>query len=339
MGHEFESGAFLRTPAWHRLGNVLEEWPGSQQLARKAGGLEWDVDIVPIGTYAVTPQGLRFPAILGWQGLVRNDMPLMIEGDTGSEVNPAALLSIQPSTYKVIRNGEFMDVVEYVVGSVGDDWQYETLINLYGGRVIVALLKARTPLAIGGDPSKTYTYLDFTSRHDGQGGLRIFPSNVRVVCANTHNAAEHQAKSDGVGFTIRHTANWEERTKLAAQAIQSAVKDSKAWEKLANKLVSKKLVPAQLDRMLLQLFKTDSAMVPQTVKRLETSRVQFRELLASPTCEHISETMYGFVQAADEWVDHVKPAHSDETRFARSIFRVDTVKNKALQLALAASDL
>lgn len=339
MGHEFESGILLREPAWHRLGNVLEDWPGSQALARKAGGLEWDIDIVPMATYAVTPQGLRIAGVNGWQGLVRDDKPLTVEKDTGLEVNPEALLSVQPSTYKVIRNGEFMDVVEYVVGSVGDDWQYETLVNLYGGRIIVALLKARTPLQIDGDPSKSYTYLGFTSRHDGQGGLRIIPTNVRILCANTHNAAENQARSEGVGFTIRHTANWEERKTLAAQAIQSSMKDSKAWEKLANRLIGKKLVPAQLDRMLLTLFKTDSSMVPQTVNRLQRNREEFRTVLGSQTCAEISDTMYGFVQAADEWVDHVKPAHNDETRFSRTLFRVDTVKSKALQLALAASSL
>lgn len=336
MSHEFESGVFYREAAWHRLGTVVEEWPGSWDAARKLAGIEWEVREHPIAvTWGDTANIPVVAPIHGYRALVRDDKPLFIQTAANRvTMNDAALLAVQPSSYKVIRNEEFGEIIEYIIGKVGDDWAYETLISLSGGRNIVALLRARQPLEIGGDPSKTYNYLCFTSRHDGQGGLRGIPTSVRVVCRNTHHAAETGAKRDGVGFTIRHTSNWEERKEQAALAIQAAVRDGKAWEKLGRELVGRRLVKPQLDRMLLMLFKTDSSMTPRQVAGIERSRAAVRQILQSRTCEHISDTMWGFVQAVDEYADHIRPARSDETRTQRSLLRAEPIKTKAFALAM-----
>lgn len=335
----FDGGVLLREPAWHRLGNVVEEWPGSWEEARKLGGLDWDVVRNPLGTPVITAAGgLRYAEVSDEVLLYRDDKPLWVDSEFGMVVNPAAKLCVQPLSYEVITNADFGRVTEQVVGRVGDDFAYETLLCLAGGKLVIALMRSREPLQIAADPSLTHTYVSLTSRHDGQGGLRITPTNVRKVCMNTHNLAEGIAKREQVGWTIKHTANWKDRLDEVTNAIASSVKTGKAWEEVANKLGAAKLIPAQLDRLLLSTFKIDSSMVPKTVERIEKQRVEVREILDSPTCEHISGTLYGFVQAVDEWVDHVQPARSDETRFTRSWTRIPPLKARALQLALAATE-
>lgn len=330
MPHEFESGLFNRKPAWHRLGKVVEEWPGSWEAARKLAGLTWEVKAVPVwigGEHPVLDQENV--------ALVRDDIPVETTGSLGAGdliASNRARLAIQPTSYHVITNGQFGEVIEYLVGAVGDDWQYETLIALYGGRQIVAVLRAREPLNIGADPSKTFQYVAFTNRFDGQGGLRGIPTNFRVVCANTQKASERQAKVDGVGFTIKHTANWQERIDRARGVLVAATQDGKAWEQLANRLGGKKLHPAHRDRMLDSLFKTDSGMTDKQVRGVQASRDSVRQILGSPTCAGIEDTALGFVQAVTEWADHVRPARNDETRTSRSLLRAEPIKAKAFAL-------
>ena len=336
MSHEFESGMFYREAAWHKLGVVVDEWPGSWAEARKVAGLEWDVEAAPLqmAVYSGDRSNYTVGHVAGWNAIVRDDKKLIVPSSVGGyETSGEALLSIQPSTYKIITNAAFGELIEYIVGEVGDGWQYETLISLAGGRHIVALLRSRTPLNISGDPSQNYTYLCMTSRHDGQGGLRGIPTNVRVVCRNTHHMAEAAAKAAGVGFTIRHTANWEERTKAAATAIQGALRDGEAWEKLATELIGIKLEPWMLDKSLERLFVERSDMSDRQLETVEKRRDQVREILQSPTCEHIAGTAYGLVQAVDEWCDHVRPAHNNETRTTRALLQAQPLKTKAVAVA------
>lgn len=338
MSHEFESGMFYREAAWHKLGVVVEEWPGSWAEARKVAGLEWDVEAAPLQTtvYSGDRGNYTVGHVGGWNAIVRNDKKLIVPSNVGGwETNPEALLSIQPSTYKIITNAAFGELIEHIVGTVGDNWQYETLISLAGGRQVVALLRSRTPLNISGDPSDNHTYLCMTSRHDGQGGLRCIPTNVRVVCRNTHHFAESIAKAKGVGFTVRHTSNWTERTAAVADAIQGALREGEAWEKLANELVGIKLEPWMLDKSLERLFVESSDMSDRQMDAVERRRGQVREILKSPTCEGVENTAYGFVQAVDEWCDHVRPAHSNETRASRALMTAQPLKSKAVALARA----
>ena len=78
MPDYFESGMFLIQPAWHRKGNVVEDWPGDWETTRKGAGLTWDIDIVPAG--------MRY----GWHDfvpdedavyLLRNDKPATLRDE------------------------------------------------------------------------------------------------------------------------------------------------------------------------------------------------------------------------------------------------------------------
>jgi phage/plasmid-like protein (TIGR03299 family) len=334
MGHGFDSGMYLRQPAWHRLGTVVEEWPGSWAEARKVAGLEWEVEVAPIAVpYTTAP---AYAPLTGYNLLRRSDKPMTIEGPLGEGdiiANPEAVLAVQPTSYHIIRNAQFGEILETILGRIGDDWAYECLFALYGGRQIVAVLRARNPLQIGPDPSKNFSYICFVSRHDGQGGLKGIPTNLRVVCANMRHMAETQAKRDGVGFTIRHTANWQEQIEKAAAVVQSAVRDGKAWAELATRMGRTTLYPSQLTSALNSLFKTDSSMTERQERGQIRRREQIRQILRSPTCEGIDKSWYGLVQAVDEWCDHEQPARSDETRTQRTLLRPEPLKAKVAMLA------
>src|SRR5699024_8098325 len=68
---------------------------------------------------------------------------------------------------------------------------------------------------------------------------------------------------------------------------------------------------------------------------IATARSDFRAILASPTCEGIDQTAAGMVAAATEYAEHVRRAHSAESKFRRSFLDRNGIVSLATKLALA----
>lgn len=235
MPDEFETGFMVRQPSWHRKERaVLASSPTTWEAARTEAGLTWDVYTEPIYTKqpGVDPADIGMPPsfpiapayamVKSWQIIKRDDT--------------LTALAVQPTSYRVVRNDEFGNVIDALLGIQDDDRPiFEALFSLYEGRMIVALCYFESPLVMPWDPSKNYRYLAFCSRHDGNGGLRGIPTNVRVVCANTIKQAE-MVDGRSVGFTIRHTANWKERIAEVRTNLVLAQQDSARWVEFAEQL-------------------------------------------------------------------------------------------------------
>lgn len=333
VSHEVDSAMYVRKPAWHRLGNVVAEYPGSWPEARAAAGLLWDVRKLPIAL--ASPTGRYAPAP-GYTALVRSDKDMMRRNpETGAEeINPNALLAVQPDSYQVVTNEEFGEVIEYVLGvdDLGEQVQYETLISLYGGRLIVALVRFEAPLEIPGDSSQHFTYVGLCSRHDGNGGLRGIPTNIRIECANLTKAAEAQAKVDRVGFTIRHTSNWRARLEDARTVLMGAKAEAKAYAEMANELIAAELHPNGIAGYLDRFLPTRSDMTELQVKNVETSRAAVRGFYESRSCESIRGTVYGITAAATEWAEHGRAFRTEDSYVARSLLRAEPLKARAFRV-------
>jgi phage/plasmid-like protein (TIGR03299 family) len=315
MAHLFDSGMFVRVPAWHKLGNVLSDWPGTFDEARKAADLTWDVETTPVyikGQNYVSP-------VKGWQAIQRTD---------NKEV-----LSIQQESYAVISNTEFGNIIEYVLEENFANLKYETLVSLKGGRQIVATMYLDEPLALPGDPSRTFPYINFVSRHDGAGGLRIGPTAVRVVCANTLSMAEKEMNNHKFAFTIRHTANWADRVNEAKTQIQLALGTFKGYEALGARLMNSSFGQEDLENFLDQWLPYSTAQTDRQRINTTDKRNTFTKLLyQSPTCEGIEGNKWGALQAAIELSDHFVQSHSVETQVMRQLGKSDPRKTFALSL-------
>ena len=314
MAHHFDSGMFSRKPAWHELGNVLPEWPGNFDEARKAAGLTWDVETSPI-------LNAKHEIIPGYQEITRND--------TG------ATLSIQKDSYAVIGNGEFGNVIDYVMnGHVQGttNLKFETLISLHGGNQIIATMYLDEPISLPNDPSETYPYMVFVSRHDGLGGMKLGPTAVRVVCANTQAIAEKQMDNHGFSFTIRHTNNWADRIEQARLAVAANLGAFKKWEETANDLAKSPVWDAEVEDFLDKWLPYSTNMTDWQRRNMTERRSQFMVLYTGPNCEGIQGTKWGILQAAIEMVDHYQPANSIDTRIGRTLTRIEPNKANALSI-------
>jgi phage/plasmid-like protein (TIGR03299 family) len=341
MSHEWDSGFMTRLPSWHHKENaVLKESPRSWPEARKAAGLEWDVSTdqvyrrrmvtsahvhtfsCPVDCDKVDGLYEKFTPIEGYQELSRDDT------DTN--------LAVQPTSYAVIRNEQFGYLIDALLGLEGDEFvDFEALMSLYGGRSIVALVTFPSPLVMPWDPSNTYTYCGFASRHDGQGGLRGIPTNVRIQCANTFNQAE---LTDGkrVGFTIRHTANWKERVAEIRKDLVVARGQSQQWIDFTEKLATWNVNARRREAYLKRFLPISDDMSERQRDNTLLNREKIRDLLAGPSCAGIGDNGYGLLMASTEWNDHFRPHRSIDSYVSRQLMRKEPNKAKA---ALVLADM
>lgn len=310
----FDSGFAVRRPSWHRKENLLPDWPGSWDEARKQAGLDWD----PVGAQLLDPETNE----------LLDDFQQVKHSGTG------ARLAVQPMSYAIIDNTAFGDVIEKVVRiSDTEPLHYDTVFSIYGGKKVVATVVLDEPIHIAGDPSLTHVYIAFQSRHDGEGGLKAYPTNVRHVCANTTRLGESIADRENVGMTIRHTKNWEVKVEQLRTIITTARRDAEAWAKLAESLMHYSVGTRQTNTFLNRFLPFSDDMTERQRDGVAASRGSIKHLLEySPTLDRIRNTGYGLTMAATEWSDHIRPHRSFDSYVSRQLLRNEPQKAKAFRI-------
>jgi phage/plasmid-like protein (TIGR03299 family) len=110
------------------------------------------------------------------------------------------------------------DAFDYLDGLVGEKLaRYETAGSLRGGRRVWMLAKLPQELRVGHTDDVIEPYLLLANSHDGSLTLRVIPTTVRVVCANTLHLALSKAGSTGVA--IRHLESLEDRVQEAREHL------------------------------------------------------------------------------------------------------------------------
>src|SRR5436305_9919502 len=320
MPANVESMFSVRQMPWHREGTVLADYPGSWAEARTLAGLDWDP--ISTGIYAVTginPDGTEhYEPVDGWKAISRSD--------TG------AILSVNRDTYTVIDHGEMGEIVEAVLAQPNVKW--ETAEVLDEGRSVWCLALLDEPVALAGDDSPTLPYLAITNRHDGTAACALRATAVRIVCANTFRAAELEGERTGATFSFIHKSSWRSRIEEARQAVTGARTEIRRYQELAAELLAIPVSPKQRE-----LFVTEFIPMPpqglvtdRVARNVEEARAALRLIFESKTTEQVAGTGYGLVQAAGEYLDHVRTARSWETRPNRTLIRPQPLKHRALSL-------
>jgi len=150
--------------------------------------------------------------------------------------------------------------------------------------------------------------------------------------------AEMEGERTGSVFTFVHRGKWQERVADARAAVMGARDDLARYVEIAHNLLDVKITKLQAG-----IFVTEFIPAPpkglateRVMANVEQARTKLREILASPTVEGagIDGTAYGLVQAAGEYLDHVRTARTWETRLNRTLIRPEPLKHSAVKLAL-----
>jgi phage/plasmid-like protein (TIGR03299 family) len=321
MPANVESMFSVRQMPWHQEGTVLADYPGSWAEARTLARLDWDPVTAEVYTLTgITPDGGPvYEPVTGWKSIARSD--------TG------AVLSLNKDTYTVIDHGQMGEIVEAVLAQPNVKW--ETAGVLDGGRAVWCLALLDEPVMLPGDDSPTLPYLAITNRHDGTAACALRATAVRIVCANTFRAAELEGERTGTTFSFIHKASWRTRIEDARKAVTGARDEMARYAELAAELLAIRITPAQRELFITEFIpKPPEGLITDRVARnVDEARAALRMIFDSKTTEQVAHTAYGLVQAAGEYLDHVRTARSWETRLNRTLIRPEPLKHRALALA------
>lgn len=296
MAHEIDfttqaqgSAMFAYKPAWHGFGTVVQEAQTSADALRIAG-LDWDVRLTDLaadmGENAV---GERYLPISTHRATYR--------ADTGMALGAVGL------RYQPLQNREAFAWMDEVVGESLAIWH--TCGSLREGRKVWMLAKLPGNLEVT-DRDVLDKYVLITNSHDGTGAVRLFPTSVRVVCANTLRLAISEAdrnKSEGglpLGLKLFHTAGSLSKRVQKAKELLGVINDSHDdFANAARAMLAKPLNTQQVSDYFGGLVENRSDRSRGKVLTAMWDR------FALPTNEGgFKSNVWTAYNAASEWADH-----------------------------------
>jgi phage/plasmid-like protein (TIGR03299 family) len=357
MSHYFETGFCVRKPSWHGLEDLKQEYPESWEQAREWAGLTWDPIADPIyarhttdeemltgignllGNNAQASQEQMAAVMLDYFKASLQEMPehqrIYRSDDFGHTLGTTS------RKYEPITHGDFGKIMEAVLEL--PEVKYETAGSVEGGKCTWALAYLDEPVQFAAkgrkDASLTLPYVALTARHDGMGGVRLQPTSVRVVCANTFRMAELEADQHGAVFTFVHRASWAERIDEARDAIRGARADFKAYQEWAEEMLGIKITAKQQETFVQAFIPMEPGITDKAAANVEKARAAVRGILEGKTSVGVEGTGYALVQGAGEFLDHYRMTRGkagtmerQQAIFRRQILEPSKAKLKAVSI-------
>lgn len=252
-----------------------------------------------------------------------------VRSDTGHT------LGVVSSTYEPIKNDLMYDIAEAIEGEAKGSVMYETGGSLKGGAKVWLLIRLRDPLVIEGDPhGGVIPYYALQNAHDGSGAFRGQATMTRIVCDNTAQMADLDAKQRGTEFVFHHTKNVHDRIEEARAALAGWRDSIRNYRLMMEHIIDFETTPQQRNEFIerfipMPLKGTVSERVESNV---EKARETFRDILYGETQQGIEHTAYGLVAASIEYLNHGRRAHTQETRFKRNYLDRNQIVTDAVNI-------
>lgn len=314
----FNQGFFVREPAWHGMGVVLDDYP-SKAVAMELAGHSWDVATREIAHSRRDDSGtLTWRVLPGYREHFRSD-----NGFT---------LAVHEDSYEAISNSTAYDVAELLFDQ---GFQYETGITLEDGKSCAITLKLDEPIQIPGDDSPILPFGCLSWRHDGGASLKVRSGTIRQVCANTVQASEAEGKRLQTDFTFRHTKNVQDRIKDAQAAIKGVRAGLDVYAKVAAELAALEVTPEQRDLFVSTIIGDRDGVISKGVSvsdrvknNIERERTKVLSLWMGKTIpEAHALTGYGLFLAGGEYFDHLRNYRSQDSYVNRTLLTTSSEKS------------
>jgi phage/plasmid-like protein (TIGR03299 family) len=323
IGHMFYYGEL----PWHTLGEKLDH-PATVSEALMAGGLDWEVDTVPL-----VPAGEPHTEISHRVAVVRRDRQ---PGETGRVVGV-----VHPG-FRPLQNREGAMMFDALLGR--GERIYHTGGYLKNGEVIWLMAKLPGEIRVRGN-DVLETYLLFTNSHDGSIGIDIRLTTVRVVCQNTLSMALHKKNTAGKVFRRSHSGSYALLQEDAKGFFELTTRQCKEAETLFTALAAKRCTTTDFEAFLKRLMpdpakpattSSNPSVLRAYETRLETMMTTRRDVtrvhtdgirrLDIPPSEN---TWWGALNTVTGWVDHLQLTDND--RYAHVLLGSgDRLKSAAL---------
>lgn len=335
MGHNLnfneQTGRYsffsVQQKAWHNLGQIVEDYPTSEEAIKHAG-LDYQVIKAPLYT---TGSGIIQTAA----GIEIRDREIEVPdyfANIRSDNN--AVLGVVGKDYHIVQNREAFSFFDAIVGS-GEGILYETAGALGNGERIFITAKLPDYIRVGNGDDVTEKYIFLTTSHDGSGSITAAFTPIRIVCQNTLNAS---LRSMSNVVRIKHTAGAKQRLEDAHKVMGLANTLSQQLEGIFNQWAKvsitdrevKKLIQLALcpNKETLDLLKKGAEDELSTVFK-NTVQDAFSYAMMSDTQQMASTkgTLYGAYNAVTGYYQNVARYTSDEAKL-KSIVIGGTAKDR-----------
>ena len=231
----------VQQKAWHGLGQIVEQYPTSEE-AIKYAGLDYEVVKSPLFTKGSgiieTTNGIE----IGSSELKVPNYYANIRTDNNK------VLGVVGKDYHIVQNREAFNFFDAIVG--GDEGiLYETAGALGNGERIFITAKLPDYIRVGNGDDVTEKYIFLTTSHDGSGSITAAFTPIRIVCQNTLNAS---LRSMTNVVRIKHTSGAKQRIENAHKIMGLANTLSIQLENIFSEWAKVKVTDKEV-RKLIQL--------------------------------------------------------------------------------------
>jgi phage/plasmid-like protein (TIGR03299 family) len=291
---------FAGKPAWHGLGQVVDDAPTAEAAIRLAH-LDWTV-----GLWTLSAAGMN--AARQPQKSSVGEFRATVRIDTGE------VLGIVGRQYRPVQNSEAFAFADSLVSDGAA--RYESAGALRGGRLVWMLARLGDPFdVVPGDP--TMPYLLMHNGHDGRRAVRVGLTAVRVVCANTLNLALRGMS--GTGMVIRHCGRLEDQLDQARAVLGLSTAAVAEYADAARRMAARPATSADAREFFATLLppnaeedaKAEQAGRPNM--RRANVRARMAQIFeADPTQQMpgVRGTRWAAFNAVTQWVDHEMPVRA-----------------------------
>lgn len=291
----------VKEKPWHNLGQLVSEYPTSSEAISHAG-LDYEVIKSPLFTPSTEGSKIEIPNFFS-----------TLRTDTQS------VLGIVGKDYQIVQNKEAFSFFDSIVG--GNGILYETAGALGNGERIFITAKLPDYIRVGKD-DLIEKYLFLTTSHDGSGSITAAFTPIRIVCANTLNAALGN-KTNTV--RIRHTSNAKARLEQAHKVMGITDRMTNQLDQIFNhwtrvkisdqqvkKLIAMALAPSK--EILLQVKKEESEALSSCFSNIIDNAFSYAMSDPSQLTSTCEGTLFGAYNAVTGYFQNVKSYRNEEAK-------------------------
>lgn len=298
--HSFFS---VKEKAWHNLGQIVQDYPTSAEAIRHAG-LDYEVEKRKLFTPAFEDTNIEVP---NYFSTIRTDNN--------------TVLGVVGKDYQIIQNRDAFSFFDSIVGC--DGILYETAGALGKGERIFITAKLPNYIRVGSD-DLIEKYLFLTTSHDGSGSITAAFTPIRIVCANTLNAA---LRTQTNTVRIRHTSNAKQRLEQAHKVMGISDILSMQLESIFNNWTKVRITDSELKKLI------QSALAPnkEVLKTIQNGKEDelstcfinmvdnaFEYAMSNPSqlMETTKGTVFGAYNAVTGYFQNVRSYKDDEAKLS-----------------------
>jgi phage/plasmid-like protein (TIGR03299 family) len=328
--HENDRFGYVGQKAWHGLGQELPAGLDAQTAFEQLG-IGWKTELLPVYAERLTPDGI--------ERIECSENKLHVRADNGQR------LGMVSDGYQSFEN---MDLARFADMLAGEDAAVvvETAGTLYDNRRVFALVKL-PQVVRATELDISHQYVLVSNGHGGHASFSVYPTSVRVVCANTLRYSERDV---GRGLSFRHTGKFDDKVKAARVVLGTATKETERFQEKVTAMVNKHLTKEKLREFLEQSWEISfgklknlqgDSLIKMTAKRDEQVAQWIRMTENERNgLDGIRGSVWSALNAVTEYHDHergrFKEIGESAGRVHSNLFGVSSVaKQKTLRLALS----